>query len=219
MPRTPHPVPADPGGPLTLRPHGASVITVLVAVLAVLLSADVLLRSGLEGLWALPLPALVVAVVWALLWAPRVVLQQDAVEVRNVVMTHHLPFSTITDVRLGALLRFDAEDEQRGPVTVTAWNAPALSRDNPLKRDRSFQQANHLRGFRAPRMGQEARLLADQQASRSYIVRLRWSGWMDHRGGPEPTGRIRTTPNVLVIAVVGICAALFALRLVVGAVG
>ena len=219
MARSGSQTPVDPGGTVMLRPHGASLITIMVAVLVVVLSAEALLRRGAEALWVLPLPALVITVVWALLWAPRVVLHEDSVEVRNVVVTHHLPFSTITDVRLGAMLRFDVVDEKRGPQTVTAWNAPALRRDNPLRREQSFQQANHHRGFRAPRMGPDARLLADQQSSRAYVVRQRWSAWLDRQGDPDPSGHTGTSPNVLVIAVVGICAALFAARLMAGSLG
>lgn len=121
----------DPGGTLHLRPHSAVVICAVVGLIGFGLTLDAVLRAGWEGLLVLPVPLFVLALVWMVLWAPRVVLHEDEVEVRNVLVTHRLPFAAIQEVRVGAMLRFEVTTRRAATSTVTAWNAPALGRDAP----------------------------------------------------------------------------------------
>src|SRR5699024_11695334 len=88
------------------------------------------LRAGWEGVLVLPAVLLALALVWMVLWAPRVVLHEDSVEVRNVFVTHHIPFAAIQEVRLGAMLRFEVITQRAATSTITAWNAPALGRED-----------------------------------------------------------------------------------------
>src|SRR5699024_7637690 len=67
----------DPGGTLQLRPHGAAVLCGLVGVLCLGLALDAVLRAGWEGVLVLPVVLLALALVWMVLWAPRVVLHGE----------------------------------------------------------------------------------------------------------------------------------------------
>lgn len=200
------PAPTDP---LTLRPRSAEVITIVVAVAAALLTLDAVLRAGLTGALLLPGLLLLLAVVWALLWAPRVVLHRESLEIRNVWRTHVLPFTAIREVRLGAMLRVDAITDGGTEQTFTAWNAPGLRRDNPLRR----REAAADGGSRV-RMGPEERLRKDQRDSRSAIVVDRVESWQEHHEAEVGTGRARTRVNTPVIAVLGAALLLVVLRTV-----
>lgn len=199
------PAPAtDPGGRITLRPRSAPLLSAAVWALCAVLAVDALARAGTAGARDLPFLALVAALVWAVLWRPRVILQEDAAEVRNPLRTEHLPFEAVAAVRVGAMLRFDVEGTG-GTRTVTAWNGPGLSRgDSPLRR---AAEARGVRaGARAP--GTAERLVREQEASASAVVRRRWERWRDERdtrgAGParSPERRIAVVP----LAVVGACA-------------
>ncbi|WP_157773509.1 PH domain-containing protein [Brachybacterium vulturis] len=199
-----HPTVHDPGGTLHLRPHGATVLCIVVGVLGLALTLDAVIRAGWEGLLVLPAPLFVLALVWMVLWAPQVVLHEEEVEVRNVLLTHHLPFAAIQEVRIGAMLRFEVTTQRAATSTITAWNAPALSRDAPWRREATMHEQN-LRGrAHTP----QERLVNDQQRSRSAVVKKRWERWMDRRDARgrtpvEGTDEVMTTtPNLLPIVVV-----------------
>src|SRR5690625_2009248 len=100
---------------------------------------------GIHGWQFAVLPLAVGAVVWALLWAPRVVVRPGSVEVRNVLITHDLPMAAIEDVRLGAMLRviLPPRGSNGRPVVITAWNAPGVGKDRP--RDRLASSSVHSR--------------------------------------------------------------------------
>lgn len=224
MPSTsPAPV-HDPGGTLHLRPHGAIVLCAVVGLLGLGLTLDAVLRAGWEGMMMLPVLLLILALVWMVLWAPRVVLHEDSVEVRNVLVTHLVPFAVIEEVRVGAMLRLEVAGRSGTTSTITAWNAPALSRDAPWRR----QAQIHEQGLRGRRLTPQERLVNDQQSSRSAVIKLRWERWQDGRDGQQGrqgqqgqpaqdstagTGTEMTTrPNLVQIAVVAVCAALAAAR-------
>lgn len=204
----------DPEGPLHLRPHGATVLCLVVAVLGLGLTLDAVLRAGWQGVLVLPAPLLLLALVWMVLWAPRVVLHEDSVEVRNVLVTHHLPFAAIQEVRLGAMLRFEVATQRAATSTITAWNAPALGRDAPWRRE-AVMHEQRLRGRGST---PQERLVSDQLRSRSAVVKRRWERWMDRRDaqGPGPVDApddvMTTAPNLLQIVVVAVLALLVLAR-------
>lgn len=197
----------DPGGTLHLRPHSATIICAVVGVLGLGLTLDAVIRAGWQGVLVLPVPLLLLALVWMVLWAPRVVLHEDEVEVRNVLVTHRLPFAAIQEVRVGAMLRFEVTTRRAATSTVTAWNAPALGRDAPWRREATMHEQN----LRGRSYTPQERLVHDQRRSRSAVVKQRWERWMDRRdaAGRAPVdgsggvdGVMTTTPNILQIAVV-----------------
>lgn len=207
----------DPGGTLHLRPHSATIICAVVGLLGLGLTLDAVIRAGWQGVLVLPAPLLLLALVWMVLWAPRVVLHEEEVEVRNVLVTHRLPFAAIQEVRVGAMLRFEVTTDRAATSTVTAWNAPALGRDAPWRREAAMHEQN-LRGRSS---SPQERLVNDQQRSRSAVVKKRWERWMDRRdaqgstpahGSAEADDVMTTTPNLLQIAVVAVLAALVLAR-------
>ena len=224
MPSTsPAPV-HDPGGTLHLRPHGATVLCAVVGLLGLGLALDAVLRAGWQGVLTLPVLLLIMALVWMVLWAPRVVLHEDSVEVRNIVVTHQIPFAMIEEVRVGAMLRLETAGRDGTTKTITAWNAPALSRDAPWRR----QAQIHEQDLRGRRLTPQERLVNDQQSSRSAVIKLRWERWQDRREGQpgQPaldraagtdadTGAVMTTrPNIVQIAVVAVFAVFAVARIV-----
>lgn len=151
---------------------------------------------GIDGWRFAVMPLAVAAVVWALLWAPRVVVRADRLEVRNVLVTWLLPMAAIERARLGAMLRFEVspcEDARsvatgagsRKPVVVTAWNAPGVGRDRPRER---LAAAGRRRGGREqlPRTGWSERLREDQLRSPSHAAVQAWEQW-ERAHGTEPS--------------------------------
>ena len=206
----------DPGGTIHLRPHSATAISAVVAVFVVGLGLDAVIRAGWEGVLVLPALLLVAALVWMVLWAPKVVLHEEAVEVRNVLVTHLIPFAALEDVRIGAMLRFDVSSSGAATRSITAWNAPALGRDKPVRREVAMRQ-QELQGRRYT---PQERLVQDQRRSRSAVVKERWERWLGRRrltGAPpaEDAGTAMTTRiNVIQIGVVAVLSVLVVLRIV-----
>jgi hypothetical protein len=207
----------DPGGTLHLRPHGATTLCIVVWLIGAGLLVEAVIRAGWQGVLLIPVPLLLLALVWLVLWAPRVVLHEDSVEVRNILVTHHLPFPAIEEVRVGAMLRFEVVTRRGDRTTLTAWNAPALARDAPWRREVRMHE-QHLQGRRAT---PQERLVHDQQRSRSAVIKQRWERWLDRRDEPgwnpseagDPV--MSTRVNVLQIAVVGVCVLLVVVRALV----
>lgn len=200
----------DTAAPVVLRPHGASAICLLVWILLAGLTVEAVYSAGLVGLFIVPGLALVAAVIWALLWAPRLVLLPEGVQVRNLLHSYRLPFARIEKVRLGAMVGFDVDELRGRPRRVTAWNAPGIGRDNPLQKAGERTDALHpapygaaQRTARRRRLSSAERMRRDQAASRSAVVRERWEDWHSQhpQGGDEPATR---APNLGVLAVLGL---------------
>lgn len=215
-----HSVEPTSGTALSLRPRGATVLSIFVWCILGAMAIEALFAAGFAGLGVFPGLALVTALIWAVLWAPRVVLHSERVEVRNILHTYHLPFAAIESVRLGAMLRFDLHEGQRGLHSVTAWNAPGIRRD--LGSGRAGAEQESRAAAPAPTSGTARRralspgerLRHDQQASRSAVIRDRWENWQekqDERTPPTAGGAAagQGTPhaerrlNGVVLAVLG----------------
>lgn len=201
----------------TLRPHSATALSILVWVILGAMAIEAVLAAGIEGLRVMPGLALLAALTWAVLWAPRLVLLPDGVQVRNLLHTYALPFSRIEEVRLGVMVRFDVDALAGRPRKITAWNAPGIGRDNPLARETST--ATDMRGSgpasgaqRRRRLSRAERLRKDQSASRSVIVRERWEEWRLHHSAGEDAVAERSL-NVAVVSVVGALIVLVAVQL------
>lgn len=220
MPFSPSAPAPDPGGRVTLRPRSALVICVLAAVVALALSAEAVIATGWAGVALLPLPLFLLAGVWALLWAPCLVIDDDHVEVRNILRIHRVPFAAIERVRLGSMLRLDVRGVEGEERTITAWNAPGLPRDTPWRRrDTGHGEAPRgARERRRERPSAEQRLLRDQQASPSALLGRRMDAWENRAGtstGTDAAPPSTTRPHVEVLAVLGAATALLAVRLLV----
>lgn len=218
--------------PFALRPRSAILICILTWALCAALLIDALARAGAPGLRVLPFLVLAAVVVWALLWNPRVVLADDRVLVRNVLVSHTLPFAAIRRVRLGSMLRFDVAAVRGGERTITAWNAPGIGRDRlDLSRGSAQAMSAGSRGHGAPRprLGPGERLARDQQRSGSAIVVRCWEQWCDARGTdgrPALSGRIperpcddaatvSTRPNTAVLGMLAVAIAAVVVRVLI----
>ena len=84
--------------------------------------------------------------IWVLLWAPRLLVYRDRVEVIEPLRCFRLPFHRITDVRLGVALRIDYTDASGRARRLRPWNAPAR-RDFFIAHNFSFfrKTAQHFR--------------------------------------------------------------------------
>lgn len=206
MPITPSPNSVDPGGVLHLRPRSSTVLCLIVWAPILILSLDAVIRAGWEGVRALPIALIVGVAVWVLLWSPRLVLREDRVEVRNIVIAHDLPFVAIERVRIGAMVRFDVLTADREEKTYTAWNAPALKRDHV----RTTRQGGRV----TVEQSAPQRLVADQAACRSTVVRTRWENWQDrHEGAPFEPARTRPRWGVIAVLLISVTMLLVSLSL------
>lgn len=179
-------------GSTHVRPGGALVLCALVWLFCGATVAQALWLLGAAGWRLTVLPLVVSAVVWALLWAPRVVVRPEQIEVRNVLVTHVLPMAVIDDVRLGAMLRIVLAPARPGgrPATITAWNAPGVGRDDHRDRIASGDvRSRHGSGAggRPPRADWAQRLRRDQAASPSQAAVDAWETWRSGRA-TAPTG-------------------------------
>lgn len=167
-------------GSTHVRPALAVVLSLAVWVLCGALLLQAVMVAGVDGLLLAPGPLLVCAMIWAVLWEPRVVVHRDGLEVRNVLRRVVVPFSRVEDVRLGAMLRVLVRDDAGGsPRAITAWNAPGTGRDRMRDRLVRAEQDRRSPQSTRPRADWGARLRADQESSASFIAVLAWRDWRD----------------------------------------
>ena len=192
-------------GSTLIRPGGALVLCVVVWLLCAATVAESLWLLGAAGWRFAVLPLAISCLVWALLWAPRVVVREERIEVRNVLETWTLPMAAIDRVRLGAMLRFELVPAGAGAKSrvLTAWNAPGVGRDKP--RERLARMAPRSRaGAAADRPDWAQRLRRDQLESPSHAAVEAWERWDEAQGGTRADAGEDTTPtrspNVGVIA-------------------
>lgn len=111
------------GETLTFRTPMARVLTIGVAVVAVVAVAYFVSDGGLRELWRSgPTVLCIVVVTWALFWRPQVQVSDGGVTVANIVRTVHVPWPVLRTVDSKWSLTITAAD-----VTVSAWAVPASS--------------------------------------------------------------------------------------------
>lgn len=192
------------------------VLCVIVWALCAATIVESFWAVGIHGWQFAVLPLAVSAVVWVLLWAPRVVVHPDRLEVRNVLITHDLPMTAIEDVRVGAMLRVILPPRGAGakPVVITAWNAPGIGKDRPRDRLASSDVRSRYGQEHAQHTARSAwseRLVRDQHASPSHAV---VEAWEQHR--PDGTGGAREPSrhlNTAVLIVLALSVLLPAVRM------
>lgn len=203
-------------GSTLIRPGGALVLCVVVWLLCAATVAESLWLLGPAGWRFAVLPLAISCLVWALLWAPRVVVRKERIEVRNVLETWTLPMAAIDRVRLGAMLRFELVPAQGSEKTrvLTAWNAPGVGRDRPRERLARMDPRSRAGGA-AERPDWAQRLRRDQLESPSHAAVEAWERWDEAQGGRRADADEEAVParrpNL------GVIAALLAAVLAVGA--
>lgn len=199
-------------GSTHIRPGGALVLCVVVWLVCTATVLESFWLLSADGWRFAVLPAAVSAAVWALLWAPRVVVHEESIEVRNVLETRRLPMASIDRVRLGAMLRFElvpAPGSEKSLV-VTAWNAPGVGRDRPRERLAAMDTRSRSNAA-AARPDWAQRLRRDQLESPSYAAVEAWERWeARHEPASQDTGAPAATHsrrlNTGVIAVLALAA-------------
>ncbi|MFC0682260.1 PH domain-containing protein [Lysobacter korlensis] len=110
--------------PARFQPSFGRVLTVVVSAVAIAALGGFLLTGDVDGLLRYgALPLLLIAVVWALFWAPELRVEEHAVTVRNVLRTHFVPWNAIQRIDTRFSLTLYTAD---GKIDV--WAAPAPSR-------------------------------------------------------------------------------------------
>lgn len=163
--------------PTSFRPVFGRVLSVIVAVIAATGLAGFLVAGDPVGLarygWGL---LLLVAVVFALFWFPRIDIVEHEVTVRNVFSTVHVPWPAIQRADTKYALTLHTPDG-----VVTAWASPAPNRyATQTSSQSSARIASDPMGF-APRPGD---LLETESGAPAYLIRrhlddLREAGHLD----------------------------------------
>lgn len=208
-------------GSTHVRPAGAVLLSLAVWLLCAALLLQAVALSGAAALLLAPGPLLVCAVIWALLWEPRVVVREDSLEVRNVLRRHEIPFAAVADIRLGAMLRIvlrqvrPARREDDRPTVITAWNAPGAGRDRHRDRLVRIGQSDRAPGAPRPRADWGQRLRADQRTSASSVVVDAWERWRagEQTGPADEQHSSCDRVNAGVLVVLAVCVVLVGLRI------
>lgn len=183
--------------PTTFRPVFGRVLSVIVAVMAAgglvgfVVAGDVL--GLLRGGWAL---LLLIALVFALFWFPRVSVAEHEVTVRNVFSTVHIPWPAILSVDTKWALTIRTPEG-----VVTAWASPAPNRYATQTSSQSAARvAADPMGY-APRPGD---LLETESGAVAYVIRRHWEDLREagHLDAPVlEGGRLRRDIHWVTIAV------------------
>ncbi len=109
-----------PGEPLVLASRGGRLLGAAAGGLAVLSYVFSVIGSPEQWFALLGGHALVVALAWAVGWQPAVIVEDDAVTLRNIVRSHRIPLAAIQEVNTRFGLAIVADGQRYG-----AWAAPA----------------------------------------------------------------------------------------------
>jgi hypothetical protein len=193
--------------PASFRPAFGRVLTIIIAVIGAgaligYISAsdlDALLRSG----WWL---VLMVAIVWALYWMPRVEVLEHAVIVRNPFSSWQVPWAAIQRIDTKWALTLFTEKRR-----VEAWAAPASGRYTVFRLgpdDVKVTESARVAGAIRPGDTLSSESGAAANHIRRHWEQLRDDGLLD---GDAEQRAVRRTPNTRTIVLLS---ALLALSLV-----
>jgi Bacterial PH domain len=191
--------------PTKFKPAFGRVLTVIITVAAAAALVGFVVTGDWDGLRRFgALPLFLIALVWALFWAPELRIEEHAVIVRNVLQTHHIPWSAIQRIDTKyALTLYTAERR------IDVWAAPAPSR---------YSVAN-LTEEEARRVTESARAaagsirpgdaLSSASGAAAHVIRLHWEQLRDDGafdvGAPHT---VRSEWHVVTAVVLGVLAAL-----------
>jgi hypothetical protein len=110
---------------VTLRAGSSAAVFALVAIGAVLLVGDAVLKGAWDVAARMAGPALLVVwAAWLLLVRPSIRVQPGRAVVVNVGRITELPWHHVTDIRRRLQLIFDVDDDR----SVEAWGSPFVSK-------------------------------------------------------------------------------------------
>lgn len=182
------------------RPLFGRILTVLVAAIAVV-AIGWLLIDGLvlDALRVAPVVLLVAVLCWALFWAPVLAVEEHAITVRNVFLTHHVPWPAIERIDTKYALTLYTP-ERRIPV----WVVPAPSRHAARDATRGDVRLATDSARAADRSVRPGDLPSTESGAVSALLRRHWEqlrddGVFDRVLVPQ---RIRTEVHVATIATI-----------------
>lgn len=129
----------------TYRSASAIVAVAGFGILGVFLLGDVFVRGGvIQGFLVAPWVLLAVWVMYALLYAPFVAIDDSAIVIANPVRVTRVPWSAVVDVRLRWQVTVDTTDGR----SVSAFGGPAPGR--PARLPRAARASETDEATRAP---------------------------------------------------------------------
>lgn len=157
-----------------IRPASAVIIPVVAWALLGFGAVDIAWHGTPgERLAYLPWLAVAAVAVHLVLWAPRIRVGRDAVEVREVLRTFTLPYAAISDITASGILKISYLDAAGRPRLLRPWNSPSprkLGRPQPGAPRGGGPGRAAGSGSEAPRAG----------AAPEQVLLDRWR---DHAGG------------------------------------
>lgn len=159
----------------TFRPLFGRILAVVIGVLG--LAGTVLTALTVDPLSALRVAAptgLVVVLVFAAYWFPKVAVRQDEVEVRNVFATFHVPWAAIRriDTKWSLTLETDA-------AKVTAWASPAPGRHATFWMTRGDVRATRDSARAAAGSIRPGDSLQSESGAAAHVIRTHWEQLRD----------------------------------------
>lgn len=161
--------------PMRYRPLFGRILTVLVAAVAAVAIGGLLLEGlVLDAVRLAPVALLVAVLCWALFWAPVLVVEEHAITVRNVFVTHHVPWPAIERIDTKYALTLYTPERR-----IAVWVVPAPARQAAREATRGDLRiaAESARGAdRAVRPGD---LVSTESGAVSAVIRRRWEQLRD----------------------------------------
>lgn len=189
--------------PAQFKPAFGRVLTVVVSMVALAGLAGFVVAgdwSGLARFGALPL--LLIALVWALFWAPELRVEAHAVTVRNVFRTFSVPWTAIERIDTKYALTLYTRGRK-----IDVWAAPAPSRFavTGMSREDAGRVAESARGAGASIRPGDA--LTSASGAAAHVLRLHWETLRDDGAlDAAPAHAIRIDWHVGTISVLAVLA-------------
>ena len=184
------------------RPLLGQLLTALVTLLGVVAVGAVLLEGfPLDALRAAPVVALVVVLCWALFWLPVLIVEEHAVTVRNVFVTHHVPWAAIERIDTKYALTLDTPGKR-----ITVWVAPAPTRIAAREATRGEALSAPASARAAERSVRPGDLPTSESGAAAAVLRRHWEQLRDDGVFDRLTvaPRIRTKPNLATLVTLGV---------------
>jgi hypothetical protein len=191
--------------PARFQPAFGRVLTLAVAAGAIAALIGFVVAGDWEGLARYgTLPLFLIALVWALFWAPELRVEEHAVTVRNVLRTHHVPWVTIQRIDTKYALTLFTPQRK-----IDVWAAPAPSRyavASMTEQDTRRVAESARAAERSIRPGDS---LSSASGAAAHVVRLHWEQLRDDGAfDAAPSHGIRSEWHVGTAALLGALAAL-----------
>jgi hypothetical protein len=106
--------------PITLTSRGGKILGAAIALVTLISFVITIVASPDQWFVVLGGHALIISLCWALGWFPAVVIEQDAVTLRNILRSRRIPYAAIDEVNT----RFGLALVVQG-ASYSAWAAPA----------------------------------------------------------------------------------------------